>query len=64
MLEANMGFSILYSDVCDKLVKEGKMKEIRLEDMNLIHEFNAVWAKGSIHGGEYTEIVCTMFDLS
>jgi DNA-binding transcriptional LysR family regulator len=57
MLEENMGISVLYSDVCDQFVKEGRIKEIPLADMNLIHEFNAVWAKGSIHGGEYSEII-------
>jgi hypothetical protein len=52
-----MGFSVLYSDVCDKLVKGGKIKVIPLKDMKLIHEFNAVWTKGSINSVEYTEII-------
>jgi DNA-binding transcriptional LysR family regulator len=63
MLEENMGFSVLYSDVCNKLVKEGRLKEIPLADMNLLHEFNAVWTKGSIHGGEYEEIIGSLFKL-
>jgi DNA-binding transcriptional LysR family regulator len=63
MLEDNMGFSVLYSDVCEKLAKEGKMKEIPLEDMNLIHEFNAVWAKGSIYGGEYENIISHLLGI-
>jgi DNA-binding transcriptional LysR family regulator len=57
MLEENIGFSVLYSDVCDKLVKEGAIKEIPLKDMSLVHEFNAVWTKGSINSREYEEII-------
>jgi hypothetical protein len=28
--------------------------------MNLDHEFNAVWTKGSIYGGEYKKILNEM----
>jgi DNA-binding transcriptional LysR family regulator len=62
MMEENMGFSVLYSDVCDRLVKAGRIKKIPIADMNLDHEFNAVWTKGSIYGEEYKEIwrhLCT-----
>jgi DNA-binding transcriptional LysR family regulator len=62
MMEENMGFSVLYSDVCDRLVKDGRIKKIPIADMNLDHEFNAVWTKGSIYGEEYKEIwrhLCT-----
>jgi DNA-binding transcriptional LysR family regulator len=57
MLEENIGFSVLYSDVCDKLVKEKAIKEIPLKDMSLVHEFNAVWTKGSINSREYEGII-------
>jgi DNA-binding transcriptional LysR family regulator len=60
MLEQNMGFSVLYSDICERSVKKGKIRKIPLADMNLEHEFNAVWAKGSIYGGEYTKILNEM----
>jgi DNA-binding transcriptional LysR family regulator len=57
MMEQNMGFSVLYSDVCERSVKEGRIRKIPLADMNLEHEFNAVWTKGSIYGEEYKEIL-------
>jgi DNA-binding transcriptional LysR family regulator len=57
MLVADMGISILYQDVGSRLVIEGQLKEIPLSDLSLQHEFNAVWAKGSIHCGEYAEMV-------
>jgi hypothetical protein len=60
MMEENMGFSVLYSDVCDRLVKDGRIKKIPIADMNLDHEFNAVWTKGSIYGKEYKEILNEM----
>lgn len=57
MLEKNMGISILYQDVGKSLVAEGRLKEITLPDFSLRHEFNAIWAKGSIHGEEYAQII-------
>jgi DNA-binding transcriptional LysR family regulator len=62
MLMADMGFSILYQDVGSRLVKEGQLKEIPLSDLSLQHEFNAVWAKGSIHGGEYAQMLDDLFE--
>jgi hypothetical protein len=57
MMEENMGFSVLYNDVCERSVKDGRIKKIPIEDMSLEHEFNAVWTKGSIYGEEYKEIL-------
>jgi DNA-binding transcriptional LysR family regulator len=57
MMEENMGFSVLYNDVCERSVKDGRIKKIPIADMNLDHEFNAVWTKGSIYGEEYKKII-------
>jgi DNA-binding transcriptional LysR family regulator len=64
MMEHNMGFSVLYSDVCEQSVKEGRIRKIPLADMNLDHEFNAVWTKGSIYGEEYKEILNEMLQVN
>jgi DNA-binding transcriptional LysR family regulator len=63
MMEENIGFSVLYSDVCDRPVKEGRIKKIPIVDMHLDHEFNAVWTKGSIYGKEYNEILSEMVGI-
>jgi DNA-binding transcriptional LysR family regulator len=64
MMEENMGFSVLYSDVCERSVKEGRIRKIPLSDMNLAHEFNAVWTKGSIYGEEYKKILNEMLQVN
>jgi hypothetical protein len=35
----------------------GKGLQVHGKFSNIIHEFNAVWAKGSINGEEYAEII-------
>jgi DNA-binding transcriptional LysR family regulator len=57
MLEENLGISVFYRDVGEEKLKNGKLKEIKLPNFHIEHEFNAVWAKDSIHGEEYERII-------
>lgn len=57
LLSDGMGISVLYHDVGEKLLFEGKLKEIDLSDFHIEHEFNAIWKKGSIYGKYYAELI-------
>jgi hypothetical protein len=47
---------VLYQDVGAARIAAGRLQEIPLPALPLQHEFNAVWAKGSIYGEEYDQI--------
>lgn len=57
MVSEGMGISVLYHDVGEGLLAEGRLKEIPLPDFHLEHELNAIWNKGSIYGKHYEELV-------
>ncbi|MGN0346581.1 MAG: LysR family transcriptional regulator [Lachnospiraceae bacterium] len=50
MLMANQGISVLYHCVGEELLREGRLKEIKIKDFCLRHDFHALWQKNSMYG--------------
>ena len=57
LLEADLGVSVLYRDVGEKLLQTGKLKEITIATKMPEHEFNAVWSKDSQNGAYYARLI-------
>lgn len=53
VLASGAGFSVMYEDVGLDMLEKGILKAIPLEDVHLVHEFNAIWKKGSQFSEEY-----------
>ncbi|MGN0153333.1 MAG: LysR family transcriptional regulator [Lachnospiraceae bacterium] len=62
LLSDGMGISVLYHDVGEQMLAEGRLKEISLRDFQLEHELNAIWNKGSIYGAHYGKLVGELID--
>lgn len=57
MLLENLGISFLYKTVVEKELKSNLLNEIVIPELNIVHEFNAVWNKNSIFEKKYKEIL-------
>lgn len=55
LVEENCGITFLYKVVVKTELQQGILKEIKLKDFPLVHEFNFIWQKGSLFGDEYQE---------
>lgn len=51
------GISFLYESVGHELIKEKLLREIKIPDFNLSHEFNAIWKKNSLFSSLYMEYI-------
>lgn len=52
MLMANQGISVIYRCVGTKLLSQGELKEIKISEFALSHDFNAIWQKNSMYGND------------
>ena len=50
------GVTFAYRTAVKKELEEGKLREIRLQDFSIEHEFYFIWRKGSIYAQRYREI--------
>jgi DNA-binding transcriptional LysR family regulator len=50
------GISFLYESAVRREIEEGTLREIRLSDFSLHHDFTFIWNKGSVYGNEYSEV--------
>ena len=50
------GVTFAYRAAVQKELEEGKLREIRLQDFSIQHEFYFIWRKGSIYAQRYKEI--------
>ena len=54
---AGCGLTFLYKSAAAAELKSGKLVEVKIEDMNLKHDYSFVWRKDSIYEDEYLEIM-------
>jgi DNA-binding transcriptional LysR family regulator len=59
LVAAGYGITFLYEAAVKKELKDGILKEIKLTDFQVTHDFSFVWNKGSIFSENYQEI-CTL----
>lgn len=55
-VEENCGISFVYKKAVEKELKEGKIQEIPMQDMHLMHDITFLWRKNSIFADEYRRI--------
>lgn len=53
LVSDNFGISFLYKESVKDEIKEGKIKEIHIQNFNIKREFNFVYLKESLHAEEY-----------
>ena len=56
MAAEGRGVTFAYRAAVKKELEEGKLREIRLQDFSIEHEFYFIWRKGSIYAQRYREI--------
>ena len=56
LVEAGCGITFLYEAAVKKELENGSLKEIKLKDFHVIHDFEFIWNKGSAFSGNYREI--------
>ena len=56
IVELNCGITFLYKAAVKKELDAGRLREIKLKDLNATHDFTFVWRKGSIFAGHYREL--------
>ncbi|MGH4137742.1 LysR family transcriptional regulator [Clostridium sp.] len=56
LVESGCGITFLYESVVKKELENGSLREIKLEDFNVLHDFSFIWNKGSIFSENYHEI--------
>ena len=56
LLLADCGISFLYKTAIQEELKNGSLKELRLKDFQMQHDFTFIWNKGSIFTAKYQEI--------
>ncbi len=56
LVQANCGVTFLYETAVREEIKDGMLKEIRLKEYNVTHDFTFVWRKGSIFAERYREL--------
>ena len=60
LVEANCGITFLYEAAVRKELDIGTMREIKLKDFQMTHDFTFLWNKGSIFSENYLKI-CSLF---
>ena len=56
LIREGRGITFLYEAAVRQEIEQGILREIRLKDFSVEHDFYFVWRKGSIYGSEYKEI--------
>lgn len=56
LVEFSCGISFLYEAVVKKELEKGILREIELDDFQILHDFAFIWNKGSIFSDHYREI--------
>lgn len=62
LLLQDCGISVLYKAVIADCLKNKTLKEIKIPNFSLSHEFCAVWRKGSLYGDYYEKVINEMFN--
>jgi DNA-binding transcriptional LysR family regulator len=60
LLEVGCGISFLYEAAVKNEIKKGILREIKLKDFHMVHDFEFIWNKGSAFSDHYREI-CNLF---
>jgi LysR family transcriptional regulator, transcriptional activator of the cysJI operon len=56
LVESGLGITFLYEAAVKKELEKGTLREIKLEDFQVSHDFAFIWNKGSIFSENYHEI--------
>jgi DNA-binding transcriptional LysR family regulator len=56
LLEFGCGISFLYEAAVKNELKKGILREIKLKDFHMVHDFEFIWTKGSAFSDHYCEI--------
>lgn len=56
LTEQGCGITFLYRSAVKKELEEGRLCEIRVEDMDIVHDFTFIWRENSIFDEDYREI--------
>jgi LysR family transcriptional regulator, transcriptional activator of the cysJI operon len=56
LVESGLGITFLYEAAVKKELEKGILREIKLEDFQVSHDFAFIWNKGSIFSENYREI--------
>lgn len=56
LLVRDCGIAFLYEAAVEQEIRQGLLKEIRLEDFSMDHEFLFLWNKGSVFSSELKKL--------
>lgn len=56
LVEAGYGITFLYEAAVRNELNNGVLKEIKLKDFNMLHDFKFIWNKGSVFSDHYRNI--------
>lgn len=56
LLEADMGISFMYRAAAAEALSRGSLRQLRLHDFRVKHDFSFVWNKGSLFADTFREI--------
>jgi DNA-binding transcriptional LysR family regulator len=56
LVEAGCGITFLYEAAVRNELNNGILKEIKLKDFNMLHDFKFIWNKGSVFSDHYRKI--------
>ncbi|MCC8025823.1 MAG: LysR family transcriptional regulator [Clostridium sp.] len=56
LLKMDMGISFLYRRAVEEELRTGELRELKLQDFQMEHDFAFIWNRGSIYGDEYRNI--------
>ncbi|TDP50360.1 LysR family transcriptional regulator [Aminicella lysinilytica] len=60
LVEGDFGISFMYKRAASQAIEAGSLREVRLNDFHVKHDFTFIWNKGSIHDSIYSD-VCKSF---
>jgi DNA-binding transcriptional LysR family regulator len=56
LVESGCGITFLYEASVKKELEKGNLREIKLKDFHMVHDFEFIWNKGSVFSDNYREI--------
>ena len=56
LTKAGCGITFLYETAVKEELKSGTLKRIALSGLDISHEFNFIWRRGSIYADRYKEL--------
>ena len=56
LVEYGCGITFLYRMAVKRELEEGRLCEIKMDDMNITHDFTFIWREGSIFHEDYQKI--------